>query len=45
MRLAVAIVVLMLLVVAATHTTPRIEEDSPAWNCHTMGNHICGGTP
>lgn len=19
-----------------------IEEDSPLWNCHTMGNHICG---
>lgn len=19
-----------------------ITEDSPAWNCHTMGNRICG---
>lgn len=22
--------------------TIRVEEDSPLWNCHTMGNHICG---
>lgn len=20
----------------------RIQEDSPYWNCKTMGNHICG---
>lgn len=23
----------------------RIEEDSPAWECETMGNHICGANP
>lgn len=24
-------------------TTPvRIEEDEPGWDCHTMGNRICG---
>lgn len=22
----------------------RIEEDSPAWDCHTMGNKVCGPT-
>lgn len=21
---------------------PAGEEDQPGWNCHTMGNHICG---
>jgi hypothetical protein len=21
---------------------PAIEEDSPGWNCETMGNKICG---
>ena len=21
---------------------PRIEEDSPGWDCQTMGNLICG---
>ena len=20
----------------------RIEEDDPRWDCHTMGNHVCG---
>jgi len=20
----------------------RIQEDDPAWNCHTMGNRVCG---
>jgi hypothetical protein len=20
----------------------RVEEDSPQWDCHTMGNHVCG---
>lgn len=23
----------------------RCEEDMPCWNCHTMGNHICGTLP
>lgn len=23
-------------------TKIRCEEDMPCWNCHTMGNHICG---
>lgn len=35
----------------AAHTRPerapapvqRIEEDSPLWDCHTMGNRVCGG--
>jgi len=27
-----------------TTTIVRIEEDSPAWNCATMGNHKCGPT-
>ena len=24
--------------------TIRVEEDSPLWNCRTMGNRICGPT-
>ena len=20
----------------------RIEEDDPRWDCHAMGNHVCG---
>lgn len=24
------------------HQQPRITEDDPRWNCHTMGNRICG---
>lgn len=23
----------------------RCEEDMPCWDCHTMGNHICGTLP
>lgn len=22
--------------------TPQCQEDQPCWNCHTMGNRICG---
>ena len=25
-------------------TGEHIEEDDPRWDCHTMGNHICGPT-
>lgn len=25
-------------------STHQIEEDEPGWDCHTMGNHICGPT-
>ncbi|WP_256789864.1 hypothetical protein [Frankia sp. AvcI1] len=25
-----------------TATAPVIDEDSPLWDCHTMGNRICG---
>lgn len=29
-----------------THEQVRImhelQEDDPGWNCHTMGNHVCG---
>ena len=25
-----------------TAVAPRVEEDSPLWNCLTMGNGICG---
>lgn len=24
--------------------SPVIEEDDPRWDCHTMGNRICGPT-
>ena len=24
--------------------SPEVTEDSPGWNCVTMGNHICGPT-
>lgn len=26
----------------AQHTQTRITEDDPRWDCHTMGNKICG---
>lgn len=29
---------------AATTPIPAIEEDDPAWDCHTMGNKVCGPT-
>lgn len=50
-RAAIILAILILVVsVSAWHAAPvahrstsfRIEEDNPAWNCHTMGNHICG---
>ena len=28
-----------------TQAPRHIEEDSPGWNCHTMGNHRCGTSP
>jgi hypothetical protein len=31
---------LVLSLTACGHT--RIEEDDPGWDCHTMGNHVCG---
>lgn len=27
-----------------TPSVARIEEDSPEWNCQTMGNCACGST-
>lgn len=38
---AVLFAALVTLSLIPTHHT-RIEEDSPLWNCHTMGNHVCG---
>lgn len=29
----------------ATLGLARIEEDSPHWDCTSMGNRICGGQP
>jgi hypothetical protein len=30
----------------ASVNAPRlIEEDDPGWNCHTMGNGVCGNGP
>jgi hypothetical protein len=26
----------------APAAAPRIEEDEPGWDCHTMGNKVCG---
>lgn len=25
-----------------TYAVQTCEEDEPCWNCHTMGNHLCG---
>lgn len=25
--------------------TPVLQEDDPGWDCHTMGNLICGTEP
>lgn len=27
---------------AAAHGIGHIEEDQPGWDCHTMGNRVCG---
>ena len=27
---------------STTTNTQVIEEDEPGWNCHTMGNKVCG---
>lgn len=29
---------------APTTTPTRCEEDMPCWDCHTMGNRVCGPT-
>lgn len=48
MWLRQAVVALVLVAIVAlvgwwTHPgPPRCEEDMPCWNCHTMGNHVCG---
>lgn len=44
-RLAILIALIGILVLAspATGSAPtRCAEDDPCWNCHTMGNLICG---
>jgi hypothetical protein len=38
--LTTAALALSLSLTACGHT--RIEEDQPGWDCHTMGNHVCG---
>lgn len=30
---------------APIHSVPRCAEDDPCWDCHTMGNRICGTNP
>jgi hypothetical protein len=35
-------VILAAAVAAAIVTAEPIQEDDPAWNCHTMGNRVCG---
>lgn len=46
----VLIVFGLLMALSSTDTPPLapaptmwIQEDDPSWDCHTMGNHICGG--
>lgn len=41
-RAAIAALALTLTLAACGHGHNRIQEDDPRWNCHTMGNHICG---
>lgn len=33
-----------LLAGTAIITHNRCQEDALCWNCHTMGNHVCGPT-
>lgn len=39
---AACIAVLLFVALVPTSSTPTIEEDDPRWNCHTMGNRVCG---
>ena len=41
-KLVEAVLFTALIVLSCIPRHDRIEEDSPLWNCHTMGNHICG---
>jgi hypothetical protein len=29
----------------ATVELERCQEDDPCWDCHMMGNHVCGPVP
>lgn len=35
-------VVLTLALPASVGAPQKVYEDSPQWNCHTMGNRVCG---
>lgn len=35
-------VVMLAVLISLILTLGGIQEDSPEWNCTTMGNHLCG---
>ncbi len=37
-----AIIAIFTLATSPTYQSSRVTEDSPFWDCKTMGNHICG---
>lgn len=42
--LAIVLIVVIVMWAWVTPGPPRCEEDMACWNCHTMGNRICGPT-
>jgi len=45
MRRAILVPLVALLIAGCAGLNPhRITEDDPRWDCHTMGNHVCGPT-
>ena len=41
-RTLVAIAALSAILAGSVGVANAVEEDEPGWDCHTMGNRICG---
>jgi hypothetical protein len=39
---ALVIVLTVCYTVGQDNKRVRLQEDDPGWNCHTMGNKVCG---
>ena len=39
-----AIIYVLVSILAALGVNTGVTEDSPYWNCHVMGNRVCGPT-
>ena len=42
MKKFAAVVCMLAAGVGCTHQASKITEDDPRWDCHTMGNRVCG---